>query len=56
MLCVKFGWNWPSGSGEADENVKNLRQCSGELKSIINFANKDLGYMSSMNKIVPNYK
>ena len=21
MLCAKFGWNWPSGSGE-DENVK----------------------------------
>ena len=25
MLCVKFGWNWPSGS-EEDENVKSLRQ------------------------------
>ena len=25
MLCAKFGWNWPSGSGE-DENVKSLRQ------------------------------
>ena len=25
-LCVKFGWNWPSGSGEVDENVKSLRQ------------------------------
>ena len=24
MLCAKFGWNWPSGSGE-DENVKSLR-------------------------------
>ena len=22
MLCAKFGWNWPSGSGEEDENVK----------------------------------
>ena len=21
-LCVKFGWNWPSGSREKDENVK----------------------------------
>ena len=21
MLCAKFGWNWPSGSGEEDENV-----------------------------------
>ena len=25
MLCAKFGWNWPSGSGEEDENVKNLQ-------------------------------
>ena len=22
MLCAKFGWNWPCGSGEEDENVK----------------------------------
>ena len=22
MLCAKFGWNWPGGSGEEDENVK----------------------------------
>ena len=26
MLCAKFGWIWPSGSGEEDENVKSLRQ------------------------------
>ena len=26
MLCAKFGWNWPSGSGEEDENVKSLQQ------------------------------
>ena len=25
-LCDKFGWNWPSGSGEEDENVKSLQQ------------------------------
>ena len=25
-LCTKFGWNWPSGSGEEDENVKSIRQ------------------------------
>ena len=25
MLCVKFGWNWPSGFGE-DENAKILQQ------------------------------
>ena len=24
MLCAKFDWNWPSGSGE-DENVKSLQ-------------------------------
>ena len=26
MHCAKFGWNWLSGSGEEDENVKSLRQ------------------------------
>ena len=26
MLCAKFGLNWPSGSGEEDENVKSLWQ------------------------------
>ena len=26
MLCAKFGWNWPSGSGEKDENMKSLRR------------------------------
>ena len=26
MFCAKFGWNWPSGSGEKDEHVKSLRQ------------------------------
>ena len=25
MLCAKFGYNWPSGSGEEDENVKSLQ-------------------------------
>ena len=25
MLCAKFRWNRPSGSGEKDENVKSLR-------------------------------
>ena len=25
MLCAKFGWNWPSDSGEEYENVKSLR-------------------------------
>ena len=26
MLCAKLDWNWPSGSGEGDENVKSLRK------------------------------
>ena len=26
MHWTKFGWNWPSGSGEGDENVKSLQQ------------------------------
>ena len=25
MPRAKFGWNWPSGSGEEDENVKSLQ-------------------------------
>ena len=25
MLCAVFGWNWPSGSWEEDENVKSLQ-------------------------------
>ena len=24
MLCAKFGWNWPPGSGIDDENVNSL--------------------------------
>ena len=26
MLCVKFGWNWPSSSGEEEKNGKSLGQ------------------------------
>ena len=26
MLCAKFGWYWPSGSGIEDETMKSLRQ------------------------------
>ena len=25
MLCAKFGWNWPSCSGEEDKNGKRLQ-------------------------------
>ena len=24
IFCAKFGWNWPSGSGE-EENVTNIQ-------------------------------
>ena len=26
MLSAKFGWNWPSGSGEEGENVKRFQR------------------------------
>ena len=26
MNCAMFGLNWPSGSGEEDENVKSVQQ------------------------------
>ena len=26
IVCAKFGWNWPSGSGEKDGNVKKYKQ------------------------------
>ena len=25
ILCAKFGWSWPSGSEEEDENMKSLQ-------------------------------
>ena len=34
-LCAKFGWNWPSGSGEEDENVKSLRQWQRQQRRTI---------------------
>ena len=41
MICGKFGWNWPSSSGEEVENVKSLqrdgqtdgRRTTGDQKS-----------------------
>ena len=33
MLCAKFSWYWPSGSGEEDENVKSLQTDGGWTKS-----------------------
>ena len=38
MLCVKFGWNWPSGSGEKDENVKSLQMDRDGWQAIRNSA------------------
>ena len=44
ILCAKFGWNWPSGSGE-DENVERLqtddrlmdrRRTTGQPKKVQN--------------------
>ena len=29
ILCAKFGSNWPSGSGEKDENLKSLQTDDG---------------------------
>ena len=26
ILCAKFSWNWPCGSGDEDENVKSIQQ------------------------------
>ena len=26
IICAKFGWNWHSGFGEEDENLKSLQQ------------------------------
>ena len=51
MLCAKFGWSWPIGSGEEEEdgNVKNLqrdrrtdrltdrRRTTGDQKSSLEF-------------------
>ena len=39
MLCAKFGWNWPSGSGEDDEMWKvyrqtDVRRTTGNQKSL----------------------
>ena len=36
MLYAKFGWNWPSGSGEEDEIKKSLqtdKRTTGDQKS-----------------------
>ena len=30
MLCAKFIWNWPSGSGQEDDIVKSLQTDDGQ--------------------------
>ena len=50
MLCAKFSWNWPSGSGEEDENVKvystdgqtDKQTDDGELKTEVKIIKKKL--------------
>ena len=32
--CVKFGWNWPSGSLEEDENANSLRTENDQKSSL----------------------
>ena len=44
MSCAKFGWNWPSGSGEQDENMKSLQtdrqQSTSDHKSSIELSDQ----------------
>ena len=35
MLCVKFSWNWLSGSGEEDENVKSYNDNNNHDRQIL---------------------
>ena len=35
MLCARFGWNWPSGSGEEVENVDSLKTDDRQLGNLI---------------------
>lgn len=30
--CARIGYNWPSGSGEDDENIKSLRTDERQTK------------------------
>lgn len=44
-FCAKCGWNWPSGSGELDEDVKSLRkqrQQENDDRQQTNFVYKSL--------------
>ena len=50
MLCAKFGWNWPSGSGQKDENVKSLRQQQRRQRRR-RTTNKDLGELKRLKPV-----
>ena len=38
MLRAKFGWNWPSGFGEEDENVKSWPQQRRQKSGFLNWS------------------
>ena len=40
MICAKFGWNWPSGSGE-DENVISRKVYEDDNDNYNNVNNDD---------------
>ena len=62
MLCTKFGWNWPSSSGE-DKNVKNLQTdgwITGDQRSsleILAQVSQKKNYIShkNENRAIPDY-
>ena len=51
MICAKFGWNWPSASGEEDENVKSLqtdgRTVRRRISEKLNWAKSNLNLFFS---------
>ena len=51
---AKFGWNWPSGSGEEDENVKSLqtdRRTDNTRSEKLRWANNTIDLIQSYNRI-----
>ena len=45
IFCAKFGWNWPCGSGEEDENVKSLRQRRRQRRTTEKFWSEKLTWV-----------
>ena len=35
MLCAKFGWNWPSGSGEEDFQIYSIENINSLLSPLV---------------------